>query len=179
MKKLVLAALAVAVLAGTSFAAADLKVKVGGDFLGKSSAGGASADLNTGITAAAEFLFAVSDGVKVGPAVSYGLAREFSDNNPAQFQYSYLSTYATVEVAPFEKVKGLFFKGNIGLGITDLSSGLAGVIGSTSESGLYFGIGAGYELANGIFFDALYGSHGFEGGSSSKITVSAGYKFAL
>ena len=195
MKKLVLALLAVAVMAGAAFAEGEeMKVKVGLEMannLNESNSGG-NIDMDMGFGGSLEFLFPVASIVKIGPGigVSYAGIKQTPDMkaNGVTESFTNVPIYATIEVNPIKEAPGVFFKGSLGLNIGTLSVSGPSIMGvnsgSSSGSGIYYGIGAGYQFPFGLFLDAMYSGNGAaeEGGGTitySKVSISAGYKFAL
>ena len=163
MKKLVLALLAVVMMGGAAFAASDLKLIVGADLSSKLE----STKVDTGFLIGAEWLFPVSDIVKIGPGIQYGFERDVKN---VGWGISLLPIYATIEINPIESVKELFFKGSLGFGT---------VIGEDdSESGLYYGFGAGYNITEELSVGAGY----FITSSDPEFKtfqINVGYKFAM
>jgi len=190
MKKLVLVALAVVLMASSAFAKAEMKVKVGLETGGTISDSYGSNDMDMGFGVAGELLFPVGSMIKVGPGIGVSIANISQDFYMKYFGITETLTsipiYATVEVTPIKAVPGIFFKGNLGLNIGSLSvSGPSGLVGSSSSgAGLYYGIAAGYDFPFGLFLEAMYSGNGAaeSGGGTltySKVTLSAGYKFKL
>jgi len=176
MKKLVLATLAIAVMAGSAFAqGAEMKVKVGLD----SGVSDFESSGTHGVCASAEFVFPVDSMVKIGPGVGISFIQVYNSNSTINF----VPIYGTIEISPIKSAPGVFFKGNIGFSVGDVS----GSFESGSYGGIYYGLGAGYEFPFGLFFDALYSWTTMNGTSSwsgnfttfKKFTISAGYKFAI
>ncbi|MDR0398633.1 MAG: hypothetical protein LBH33_02380 [Endomicrobium sp.] len=149
-----------------------------------------------GFSLGAEWLYPVLYKVKIGAGGNYLFERE---------HMSIMPLYATVQVNPIEKAKGFFLKLNIGYDVyfnVDIpDSNYALSIGDNltinQNGGFYWGIGAGYEFAFGIFaglfYDAYAGSTdvelknlelGYDINRTVKYTyntvsLKAGYKFQL
>jgi len=201
MKKLVLAVLAVAVIAGAASAkGSEFKIKVGLETAGSTSisAGGDSVSglgTNLGVGAAAEFLFPVCSIVKIGPGLEASFARNINDKRFTGNGYTtslfFVPVYVTIEVNPIKSAPEVFFKGNIGYNIGQMTQAFNGSVLDSSpsgETGLYYGLGAGYQFPFGLFLDAMYSVNRLSdslddfGGYAltySKLTISAGYKFNL
>ncbi|AKL98512.1 outer membrane beta-barrel protein [Endomicrobium proavitum] len=201
MKKLVLAALAVAVMASASFASsgADLNLKLGLQAAGNLNSADYSAMLNRqgfntgnnigtnlGLGFAAEFLFPVSNEVKIGPALGIEFARDLDLDfvSGAGISFSFIPIYVTIEISPISSIKELFLKGNFGYNVATETGYNQLISISNSFGGLYYGIGAGYNFPNGFVIDVLYSwnkwSDDFDGKATySKLGIEIGYKIAL
>jgi len=149
LKKLVLAAIAVAVTAGFVFAG-EMKVKLGLDTIGsatfiyKENAGfnykgdnNFYIDSEVGVGMALEFLFPIFGIVKIGPGVGYSFERGLKldgsmklindsyigyDSYIDKQSYSFIPTYLTIEVNPIRSAPEVFFKGNIGVNYGTIST---------------------------------------------------------
>ncbi|MCL1972094.1 MAG: porin family protein [Endomicrobia bacterium] len=206
MKKLVLAALAVALMAGSVFSEGrEMKIKLGLETMGAAGFNydgnrGIDIDSDIGLGMALEFLFPVSNIVKIGPAIGYSFARylKLSDSMQAvtninKQSLSFVPIYATIEVNPIKSAAEVFLKGNIGVNYGTVSvEGTIPAFGpfpaypyktSDYHLGFYYGLGAGYNFPFGLFLDALYSWNiMYEVGGSitySKLTISAGYRFGI
>ncbi|MCL1972583.1 MAG: porin family protein [Endomicrobia bacterium] len=178
MKKLVLAVAAVVIMAGAAFAEGEINVKLGLDVAGTYSVdGGRDIDMNTGVNIQGEYLAVASDILKIGGGLQYLLPRN-ADGVSGDAGLSFLPIYATVEVNPIKSAKEVFFKANLGYGLvipedSDFST----------ESGLYYAIGAGYNFPSGLILDISYAWHAITSGDAdatyNKLGLNAGWKFKI
>jgi len=140
------------------------------------------------LSMSAEYMYAPNEVIKIGVGLQYMSTKEtklsitYDSKELMSFNYNMttLPIYATAQLSPVKQLRELYFKVNVGYGIYYDSNfninGLAETIGSiiSSESsstivdyktevkysgGLYYGIGAGYEISDtGIIVEISYES---------------------
>jgi hypothetical protein len=159
MKKIVLAALAVVFMAGTALAAGDINVRLGFAYDGSSTDadGYKISDSAIDLSLSGEYLYPVADIVKVGGGMQLKtvfLSMEDVDGSDSASEIL-LPVYATAQINPFKNsASGIYFKGN--LGFSPVYSAADGK--EDAKGGLYFGLGAGYTLDCGLFFECMFES---------------------
>jgi len=196
MKKFVLAVAAVVFTAGAALAAGEsfINVKLGLDPIGNADINsfglGGSKNTKIGFSLAGEYLYQSTDMFSIGGGVEYLLPRQFDVSDGPKL--SYLPIYATVKVNPIETAKEVFFKANLGYVVLfDMSD----VPGADKKGGMYYAIGAGYELPMGLTVDLFYSIYNtklsytgdFLGTpitvdvncTYSKVGLNVGYKFKI
>jgi hypothetical protein len=191
MKKVLLSVLAVAFLAGAAFAGdgskGQINVEVGVDVAGNVKYGNVSYTPETGFSLGAEYLYPVLDILKVGIGVQYLTPRKIDSNYINKL--SYIPVYVAVQLNPITTVPEIFFRGNLGCAIFNMSDSDHL---SRTNGGLTWGLGAGYEFPFGLFIEAIYSFYysSTERDSSasqvikydftySKLGLNVGYKFNL
>ncbi|AKL98513.1 outer membrane beta-barrel protein [Endomicrobium proavitum] len=185
MKKLVLAALAVVVLAGSALA--DFNLRLGVDFAGAVDAV-KNKKMDTGFTVGVEQTFGLIPKLEVGLGAEILIPRKYADAKGAS---TYLPLYLTVKANPILTAPGVFFKGNVGYNVLALQADISSDFGGSAglSGGMYYALAAGYELPLGLFFDltyAIYNSEltsvnvnniiGNKGSSYSTLRLNAGIK---
>jgi len=164
----------------------------------------------TSIDLSLEYLFKIND-FKIGGGATYFMKREWYgkfSNMGGMYEFGNMSDitalpiYVTVQVTP-KQVKEAYFKVNVGYtlysdlncnyyeGYANDASGFT--LKESSSGGIYFGIGAGYEINYGVYVEVLYesfkcekkyeypASSGYDPmqleASYSQIGLKVGYKF--
>ncbi|MDR2191895.1 MAG: porin family protein [Endomicrobium sp.] len=184
MKNIIIG-LAVAIAMTGAAIASEVNVKGGVDVAGKAKTTtrghSATSNMNAGINITGEFLTNVIDIVKVGGGVSFGLPRVASNTPSGSKGLMLLPIDATVEANPISAIPDFFFKGNIGYGFL-IPEGK-----DSTKSGLYYGVGAGYNFPFGLVVDVLYSWQKTSYKEDSvntdlsyrKLNINVGYKFKL
>jgi hypothetical protein len=177
-------------------------IKAGIDMMGESDSEfdyGAGTDtssggVNTGISVSAEYIFGINDMVGIGPGITYQFPRGIDEDYP-EGKFQFIPIYALFsfciptkrsDLSPFV----VFHIGyNLFLGDDDFEESYGDDV--TFEGGLYWGLGGGIRLQNGLQLEILYSvNKGYakdifvpglgEGDGEaeySKVTFSVGYNF--
>ena len=192
MKKVLALLVAVVFCTGTALAQGDLNVKVGFP-LNHSYGEIGNNSLNTvqyDFALSADYMYPVTDIIKVGGGVEMSYRKAFAKVNRFENNQEILNlpVYASFEIKPFKSMEELFLKANVGYVVFSNYYTNSSAEVDDNEGGLYFSVGAGYELPIGIFFDVTYKSYSysyeFKRGDKTEVTdgsvgFNIGYKFKL
>ncbi|MDR1196528.1 MAG: porin family protein [Endomicrobium sp.] len=189
-KKLLFAVLAVCFIAGSAFAAGDLKFKFGIEPVGNIEVSlddvKEEESSKIGISLCAEYLYPVHEFIKVGGGAAYYIERGIDADTALAGKLTYIPIYATITANPVEQLSALYFKGNLGYTFFD-TSGMPSDEDIENNGGLYWDIGVGYELPVGFFFEVMYGffysSMDMRGETAdatySRLGINIGYKLSI
>jgi hypothetical protein len=201
MKKIVVSMLLLAFAASSALAVGEVNLKAGldiapggalsGDWKGTwtPDEGTSKADIDNvsgdtgGITFTGEFLYPVTEKVKVGGGLSYLMARKANlrldhgilkndSDKVVDMTLSYIPIYATVQFYPLSAMPEVYFKGDLGysmfyLNWVNLGANVKDTLGDeTLKGGIYIQLASGYELKNGLILELSW----------TYITSSAEYK---
>jgi len=183
VRKLGLALLAVAVMAGASFAAQ------GSQFVNVRASAGITGDLNisgqgqsldestrVGFSVAGEYLFGIHEMFSIGAGIEYVFPTKLDDHDS---RISYLPIYFTVKANPIATRPEVFFQANIGW---VASANFTNTSGSQT-GGLYWAIGAGYEFAENWLAGIMYSSYATRAGGAdftfTRVGINVGHRFRI
>lgn len=192
MKKIIVSMLLLAFVAGSALAVGEVNLKAGLDIApgGALSGGWSWDDTNStndgttvgtysamdnvsgdtgGITLTGEFLYPVTETIKIGGGISYLLGRKANlrldhsilkdDNDKIQDAIlSYIPIYATVQFNPLSAMPEVFFKGSLGYSMfyinwTNMPNPKESLGDETTKGGIYIQLASGYEFKNGLILE--------------------------
>jgi len=191
MKKLVLALLTAAVMAGATFAAQGdqyINVKAGLGVAGNVNSneeGSPAIDYSTlvSFSVGGEYLYGISNIVSIGAGVEYVFPTKVHVGDDVKV--SYFPVYATIKANVSEN-KDFFLKGNFGFVASAYHSGANLTPNDPElnlEGSLYWAVGFGYEFDKTWSADVMYSSYGSgvnnDNYTFTKVGISLGYKFKI
>ncbi|WP_373470403.1 outer membrane beta-barrel protein [Candidatus Endomicrobiellum cubanum] len=127
---------------------------------------------------ALEYLYTTASRLKWGIGIGYSLSRSVSFSNSEkqvfedlgldEIKVSAYPIYVTLQFYPIKNLENLYLKGNLGLAILHIKPSYDDIINSFRSGqiavldnnntyfGVYYGLGLGYDLPSGLFFEILY-----------------------